>query len=434
MTPLPTVRTAAVVAAVAPLGLVFASPMGWFALGAIIATLFTIDAARTPAPWTVEVSRQLPQVLALDHVGQLTWRIGNPSNIPLTVQIADELAPSLGAQTRRAKLVVARDGRAEVMTQLRPQRRGTFRPTLMTVRVRGPWGFVDRQADRDLPATIEVHPRFRSRAEAELRIRRGRLLGEGRRSIRRPGSGTEFEALREYVQGDPFRHVDWSATARAGHPIVRTYRLEQDRSILILLDCGRVVAGTVERVPRLDHGMDAALALATVASALGDRVGLLAYGQQMKRTVPPRRDSQQLQRLSRALHTLEPELAASDHQAAVREVLVGFRRRSLVVILTDLLPGATDEFLAPALRPLLRHHRVIVAGVSDPVLSATTRTPPTDVGSAYQAAGAAKVLHDRSRVVLTLRRLGVEVIDQPPSRFAASVADAYLDMKGRGGW
>jgi uncharacterized protein (DUF58 family) len=434
ITPVPTWRAAGLIGVGAVVSGIGPSAIGVLIPVAVIAAVVILDAVLAPSPWRIPVARRLPRLLALDGEAEVVWVVANPTSRNLAVAIADEFPPSLGASRRRIALSLAPRARGSATATLRPRRRGTFRPTVLTVRVRGPLRLATRQADRDLPGHMEVHPRFRSRAEAEQRIRRGRILEHGRRSARGRGAGTEFEALREYVQGDAFRHIDWSATARAGHPIVRTYRVERDQTVLVLLDCGRVVAGSVEEVPRLDHGMDATLALATVATALGDRVGLIAYGGGIRRVLTPRRDTQQLRRLSRELHTLEPELAASDHLGAVHEVLTRVRRRALIVVITDLAPGAADDGLLPVLPPLLRTHRVVVASVRDPELGLRLRRSPSGAIDAYTAAGAATVVGGREELSARLRGMGVEVVDQPPRRFAASVADAYLDAKTGGGW
>jgi uncharacterized protein (DUF58 family) len=287
--PVPTVRAAAAFA-----GAALVTGFGPDAIGVVgplllVVLLVVIDGALAPAPWTVGFARELPAVLPLEGTGEVVWRLQNPSGRRLRVGLADELAPSLGAATRRVSTTLPPRGRARARAGLAPRRRGTFRPSAVTVRVVGPLGLATRQAQRQVPGRLEVHPSFRSRDAAELRIRRARILQEGLRSVRGRGGGTEFEALREYVQGDEFRHVDWAATARAGVPIVRTYRAERNQTVVVLLDTGRVVAGLVEQVPRLDHGMDATLALATVATALGDRVGMIAFGGRVRAVgAPPR--------------------------------------------------------------------------------------------------------------------------------------------------
>jgi uncharacterized protein (DUF58 family) len=430
--PVPTLRTAVALVGAAVIAGVGPDAIGvWPPLAIVVLAMF-VDARLAPAPWTVGFSRQLPAVLPLDGTGEIVWRLHNPTDRRLTVAFADELAPSLGPETRRVRTTMPPRGRARASAGLAPRRRGTFRPSAVTIRVLGPLGLATRQSQRQLEGRIEVHPSFRSRDAAELRIRRARILQEGLRSVRGRGGGTEFEALREYVQGDEFRHVDWAATARAGAPIVRTYRAERNQTVVVLLDTGRVVAGLVDGVPRLDHGMDATLALATVATALGDRVGLVAFGGQLRGLVPPRRDREQLRRLSGAMHALEPELAESGYHDAFRATLARFRRRALLVLITELGDEAVQETLLPALPVITREHAVVVASVRDPALEELRDRDATSASDAYTAAAAAAVLSDRARAAGRLRALGALVVDAAPSELASALADVYLDVKARG--
>jgi uncharacterized protein (DUF58 family) len=430
--PVPTLRAAALLAvagvavALAPVGV-----PAWLVL-ALVAVAVVLDAALAVSPWRVGVERRLPGVLPLDGEGEVVWRVANPGRRALTVALADELAPSLAASTRRVRVRVPGRGVASGRAVLRPHRRGTFRPRELTVRTTGPAGLGVRQAPREVPGRLEVHPSFRSREAAELRLRRARLLEQGARSVRGRGGGTEFEALRDYVQGDEFRHVDWSATARLGHPVVRTYRAERNQTVLVLLDTGRVMAGLVEDVPRLDHGMDATLALATVATRSGDRTGLLSFGAEVRSVVPPRKDHDQLRRISTAMHALEPELAESGYRDAFTTALTRFRRRSLLVLVTELAAEAVQETLLPALPLVLRDHAVVVASVRDPALDAWAAGGGQGPAEAYRAAAAVSVAAERRRAAARLSALGVRVVDAPPGELAARLTDAYLDLKARG--
>lgn len=431
-TPVPTVRTVALLGVLAVVSGLGPAGVGVWPPIVLVVVAVVADGLLAPAPWRIGIARQLPHVLPLGGEGEVVWRLANPTSRTVTVAIADELAPSLGATDRRLRARLPTNARVKASATLRPTRRGTFRPDQVTVRVAGPLGLATRQAVRSVPGRVEVHPSFRSRDAAELRIRRARLLEEGLRSVRGRGGGTEFETLREYVQGDEFRHVDWAATARAGTPVVRTYRAERNQTVLVLLDTGRVVAGLVDGVPRLDHGMDATLALATVATALGDRVGLLAFGGSVRSVVAPRRERDQLRRLSSAMHALEPELAESGYHDAFRTVLARFRRRALLVLITELSSEAVQETLLPALPLITRDHAVVVASVQDPAVEELRRRAVRSVSDAYGAAAAASILADRARAVARLRAAGAQVVDAAPGELAAALADVYLDVKARG--
>ena len=431
--PVPTGRLAALTLVGAVAAGLLPPPGAWAVVGVLLVA-GVVDALLAPAPWRVGVSRELPAVVPLGGSGEVVWQLHNPGGRRLVVGVVDELPPSLGAAARRVRATLPAGGRTRAAATLTPTRRGTFTPAGCTVRVVGPLGLATRQARRELVGRLEVHPSFRSRDAAELRVRRAHILEQGLRSVRGRGGGTEFDTLREYVEGDEFRHLDWAATARRGVPIVRTFRAERNQTVLVLLDTGRTTAGLVEGVPRLDHAMDAVLALATVATHLGDRTGLLSFGAEVRGVVAPRRDRDQLRRLAGAMHALEPELAESGYLAAFRTTLARFRRRALLVIVTELAPGAVEQTLLPALPLLAREHAVVIAAVTDPALEALASAPPEGVEDAYAAAAATTLLAERRRVAARLRGAGARVVDATPGALAAELCDTYLEVKTRGGW
>lgn len=430
--PVPTLRAAVVLAvlAVLPLALPGIVTAPRVLLVAVLAVL--VDRVRTPAPWSVGVERRLPATIVLGADGEVVWTLTNPHPRHLTVALADALPASLGPETRRILVGLPAGGRVTARTRLVPTRRGTRRPDRVTVRTHGPLGLVTRQADRPLPGVVEVHPTFRSRVAAAAGIRRVRLLTQGHRQLPGRGGGTEFEALRDHVEGDDPRHLDWTATARAGRPIVRTFRPERNQLVVVLLDTGRLVAAPVAGVPRLDHLMDVTLALATVTTALDDRIGLVAFGAEVRALVAARRGTGQLPRLSRAMHALDPELAESGYREAFATTLARFPRRALLVVLTELAAEAVQETLLPALPLVTRDHRVVVASVSDPAVTERRDLPDADPGRGYPAAAAATVLEGRERAAARLRQAGAAVLDAPPGELAGRLVDHYLEVKVAG--
>ena len=316
--------------------------------------------------------------------------------------------------------------------RIRPQRRGRFNPAEVVVRVEGPLGLAARQSSRRLPGAVRVYPPFRSRQEAELRIDRARILEVGLRSARGQGGGTEFDSLREYGVDDESRRIDWAATARTTKTIVRTYRAERNQTVLLLLDTGRLMAGQVEGVPRLDHAMDAVMMLTAVATRLGDRAGLVAFDQELRALVGPGHARGQLGRVTEAIYTLQPRLVESDYRGAFAQTLARFRRRALLVLLTELAAQPVAETLLPALPLVARDHLVVVAGVRDPQVETWAGAVPESATEAYRKAAALAALEERHRTVARLRGLGATVVDAAPGRLAPLLADAYLHVKATG--
>ena len=203
------------------------------------------------------------------------------------------------------------------------------------------------------------------------------------------GQGTEFDSLREYVVGDDVRSIDWRATARAADVVVRTWRPERDRRILLVLDTGRTSAARVGDAPRLDAAMDAALLLAALASRAGDRVDLLAYDRRVRGRVEGEAAASLLPALVQAMAPLDPVLVETDYAGMVATVLARSARRSLVVLLTALDPAPVEEGLLPVLAPLVRRHTVVLASVGDPRVGQLA-AGRGDAESVYGAAAAAR--------------------------------------------
>jgi uncharacterized protein (DUF58 family) len=323
---LPIVRLPLVVAVV---GVAVATAVDGRAMVAVwaVAALAVVDWLLVGAPWQVGMGRAATPVLTLGEQGAVVWSLHPARPWRQRVAVADDLVPTLGVP-RRAEVTLQRSGTSTVAVTMQPTRRGRHDLAGAVVRVAGPLRLVARQHRRPLPGRIDVHPAFPSRREAELRVVDRRVQDVGRRSVRSLGSGTDFESLRDYTLEDQLRRVDWSATARAGKPIVRTYRSEQNQVVQVLLDTGRLSAGVVAGVARLDHLMDVALAITTVAVGVGDRVGFTAFAQGTVAAVPVSRTPRQRASVGAAMADLEPSLVESDYERAFTEVVASAGGRS----------------------------------------------------------------------------------------------------------
>ncbi len=432
--PIPTVRFAVILAV---LGFSVALlPNG---LGALVLVLFLLmwlvfvaDFFLAPKPSAVGMQRVLPDVLVAHHEDEVRWHLSNPTNRPTRLGVADELPPSFNAQTRRFWLKLGARGVGEAASVIAPSRRGRFVVSEVTIRAVGPFGLAARQGRRELESLLRVHPPFRSKADAELKIAQSRVSEVGLRNARGAGGATEFEQLREFNNDDEFRRIDWAATARAGNPIVRTYRAEQNQNIVVLLDNGRVMAGRVDSVPRVEHAMDAVMMLTAVSTRLGDKCGLVAFDREIRSVVPPRNQRSQLSAVTEAMYDLEPELTDSDYATAFSQVVGRFRRRMLLVVLTDLVEQAVGESLIPALPLIIKRHVVIVGAVQDPAVVRWSEEPALDASEVHRKAAAVTNLEERARAAARLRALGATVVDAPPGKLSPALADAYLQAKSKG--
>jgi uncharacterized protein (DUF58 family) len=353
--------------------------------------------------------------------------------------IRDAWPPSARAEPRIHAVNIAAGQSQHVRSVLRPVRRGDQRAAVVTARSIGPLGFAGRQRSQPVPGQVRVLPPFLSRKHLPSRLAKLREI-DGLLPTLIRGQGTEFDSLREYVVGDDVRSIDWRATARRADVMVRTWRPERDRRVVIVLDTGRMAAGRVgvdptaadpAGWPRLDWSMDAALLLAALASRAGDHVDFLAHDRVSRAGVFGASRTELLAQLVDAMAPLQPTLVESDWRAMIAAIARRTRRRSLVVLLTDLHATALDEGLLPILPQLSSKHHVMIAAVADPRVDqmAAGRSDPAAV---YDAAAAERSRNDRRAIATRLRRSGVEVVDAVPTELAPALADHYLAMKATG--
>jgi uncharacterized protein (DUF58 family) len=277
---------------------------------------------------------------------------------------------------------------------------------------------------------VQVLPGFPSRKHLPSRLARLREL-DGRTALMVRGQGTEFDSLREYVGGDDVRSIDWRATARASDVMVRTWRPERDRRVLLVLDTSRTSAARIGDGTRLDASMDAAFLLGALAGRAGDRVDLLAFDRDVRADVRGAAATELLPRMSDALAAVEPLLVETDAHGLVAAINARVRQHALVVLLTALEPTSLQEGLLPFLPGLAARHTVVLASVRDDRL-AELAAARGSAPAVYDAASAARAIAARDRMTETVMRAGVEVIDAGPDDIAPRLADRYLALKAAG--
>ena len=401
--------------------------LGWagFVLLAVL-----VDLLLAGSPRAVTVEREPVAAVRLGQPATAEFVLSNTGRRRVRGLVRDGWQPSAGAAGTRQPLDLPPGQRRRLSTALTPTRRGDRRAQHVTVRSSGPLGLAARQMSLTAPGTLRVLPAFGSRKHLPGKLARLREL-DGRTALRVRGQGTEFDSLRDYVDGDDVRSIDWRASARRQQVVVRTWRPERDRRVLLVLDTSRTSAARVGDEPRLDAAMDAALLLAALASRAGDRVDLLAMDRRVRARVEGASRTDLLPRLVTAMAPLDADLVEADWAAIVSTVLGRLSQRSLVILLTPLEAAAVEEGLLPVVQQLSTRHRVLVASVADPQV-ALMAAGRGDAYAVYGAAAAERAELDRAAITAELHRLGVDVVDAPPDQLPPKLADRYLSLKAAG--
>jgi uncharacterized protein (DUF58 family) len=398
---------------------------GWMLLSAALAAVDVVAAAN---PRRLTVERRLPGRTLLDQPVVSELVMGNTGERRLRGLLRDGWQPTAGAGAARLPLDIPAGERRILRQGLRPGRRGELRTEFVVARSVGPLGLAGRQARLDAPGRLRVLPPFRARRHLPSRYARLREL-DGNTSVQVRGQGTEFDSLREYVRGDDVRSIDWRATARAGTTMLRTWRPERDRHIVIVVDTGRTSAARVGDGTRLDAGMETALLLAALAQRAGDHVHLLMFDRIVRARVTRVEGPGLLPALVDAMAPVEPALLDTDWDAALAQVRTFATHPSLVVLVTahdD--PAAARGFLG-SLPALTARTRVLVATSAD----APAADPPrSNAAEVYAAAAAVRAIEDARRVAAAVERAGGDAVTASADDLPPRVADRYLALKAAG--
>ena len=405
----------------------------------VVVLVVAVDVTLAASPRRLEFSRDGATSVRLGQSVDAVLTVTNGGGRSFRGQLRDAWPPSARAEPRVHAVRIEAGQRETLLIRLRPTRRGDQQAAVVTARSVGPLGMAGRQSSHRVPWRVRVLPPFLSRKHLPSRLAKLREI-DGALPVLTRGQGTEFDSLREYVVGDDVRSIDWRATARRADVVVRTWRPERDRRVVLVLDTGRTSAGRVGvdptasdpgGWPRLDWSMDAALLLAALASRAGDHVDFLAHDRVSRAGLFNASRTELLALLVNAMAPLQPALVESDATAMVAAVRRRIRRRALVVLLTDLNASALEEGLLPVLPQLSAKHHVLIASVADPRVDSLA-DGRVDAAAVYDAAAAERSRNERGAIAARLRRHGVDVVDAAPDELAPALADRYLAMKAAG--
>ncbi|MCP1429521.1 uncharacterized protein (DUF58 family) [Microbacterium foliorum] len=392
--------------------------------------LLVVDVLTAPSPRTVVVTRRVPTRTRLGEPVPVSVALQNLGSRTLHALIRDAWQPTAGADEGRQRLIVPPGERRRVAIPLLPRRRGELSSEFVMIRSQGPLGLAGRQARHRVRGTIRVLPAFTSRKHLPSRLARLREL-DGNTSIQVRGQGTEFDSLREYVRGDDVRSIDWRATARAGTTMLRTWRPERDRHVVIIIDTGRTAAARVGDGTRVDAALEASLLLAALAARAGDHVHLLMYDRVVRARVTGVDGSALLPALTDAMAPVHARLVDTDWPGAFAAVRTLTTRPALIVVLTAQDAAESARGFLGAFPDATRATSILVGSVTDDGIAdlAQRRGSREEI---YLAAAAEHTMRDAENVADAVRRAGGEAIAADPETLPPRIADRYLELKAAG--
>lgn len=396
-----------------------------------VLALWAADLRRLPRPERLEVRRMWKEPPSLGQKMNVTLEVRNTSRASISAEIQDEAPDTFSRTLPSGELAVPAGSAASFAYAIEPHARGDARFGDAWLRYRSAWRLAERWARARIGQEVRVYPNLQQAQKVRLYMIRSRQIELEKRFRRQRGQGREFESLREYREGDEFRDISWSATARRGKLITKVHQLERSQTVWLVVDAGRLLRARVNGLTKLDYAVNAALSLAQVGLYSGDRVALLAYGRKPQQRVPPGQGAAHLRALLEGLAQVRAETYEADHLRAVELLLGSQSRRSLIVWMTDVAETAATPEVIECTAAMTSKHLVLVAIMEQTELRRVARARPENEHEMYRYSAALEIVQRRDLLLRQLRQQAALTVETPPAGLTTALVNQYLEVKER---
>ncbi len=412
----------------------FAQPLTWLAVLYFIVLLGLViaDYVISTKPEQITVARINEPKLSLGVPNLVTLQLDNGSPRPVRFRLRDEYPFPFRVDTAMHQERLPALGSTDLRYHVTPVSRGDFHWGDTNVRYHSTLGTFIRQVRYPTAADVRVYPNVLDVRKYDLLARKGLLTELGLRNAKVFGSGTEFERLRDYTPDDEFKRINWKATARRNKPIAIEYETERSQHVICVLDTGRLMRPPLGDIQKLDYAVNAALLTSYVASLRGDQIGMLTFADEVGVYLAPRKGRGQFYTMLELLYNIKSQPVESDYARALGYLSIKNKRRSLIVVFSDLVTLDAAQPLIAYMGRLAKTHLPLLVTMNDPNITRIAASAPESSGDVYQRAVAEQMLDERRVIQDTLSRAGVLTLDVPADKLSIAVINKYLELKTRG--
>ena len=377
------------------------------------------------------INRSLSGTLSVGIKHQVKLSVKNNNRSSIVVDIYDHFPEQAQVDGLPRRLLLERNEMAELSYFIKPLKRGMLYLEKIECLVSSP--FLIWQYTHELPVVdeIRVYPNYAPVIEYALLATENHLSLMGILKHRRRGQGMDFHQLREFREGDSLKQIDWKASSRMRKMIAREYQDERDQQIIVMMDCGHRMLAQDGDLSHFDHSLNALLLLSYVALRQGDSVGVSTFSHEDQRWIKPVKGVANINSLLNGVFDLQPGSAAPDYSSGARDLIMRQRKRSLVLILTNLRDDDCDDLKA-AVYLLKKYHKVVVASLQEQAIVDRLEQPVINLQDALTVASTHAYLSKRDLLVKQLRNSGINTLDVLPEELALSLTNTYLDLKTSG--
>ncbi len=376
--------------------------------------------------------RELPKLLSLGDENLVRLTIQSKANYDLECGLYDELPYQFQERNFKQYRSLSPGGAEEIQYMVRPTSRGEYHFGHLNAVVSTKIGFCGRRMLLAMPQMVPVYPSVLQMKKYEL-LAFSRISNfEGIKHIRRIGHSYEFEKIRNYVEGDDIRSINWKATSRKHSLMVNQYEDERSQQVYMVIDKSRSMHMPFNGLSLLDYAINTSLVLANIALKKYDKTGLITFSHRVGTTLPAERSELQLKKILQALYHEKPQAFEANYDLLYRGVKNVIHGRSLIFLYLNFESTYAMERALPMLQRINRQHLLVVMIFENTELLKYSREKPDYVSDIYAQTIAQKLLNDKKQIVSKLRKYGIQTLLSKPEELSVDTVNKYLELKARG--
>jgi len=407
-------------------------PVCWIMLAIVVVYFFLDVLILFKADIGLKAERITPEKLSNSDENPIQISIKNYYLFKIHAIIIDEIPFQF--QVRNFKIVkqISANSSKQITYQLRPTERGEYYFGALNIYVQSPLRMISRRFIFDKGKMVPTYPSYIQLRKYELIAFSNNLFQYGIKKIRRIGHTMEFEQIKEYVQGDDVRTLNWKATAKKNALMVNQFQDEKSQSVYMVIDKGRVMKMPFEGLSLLDYAINATLALSNIILKKHDKAGMFTFSKKVENRVAAEKRSSQMQLILENLYNIKTDFFESDYSRLYVDVKKNITHRSLIILYTNFetLDGLNRQL--PYLKAIAKSHLLVVVFFQNTELNKLMNKKTENVQEIYDKVIAEKFAFEKRLIVNELRKYGIHTVLTEPQNLTLNTINKYLEIKSRG--
>ncbi len=396
---------------------------------ALLLILLIMDIIMTPSPKMIEPERICEDKLSMGTSNTIVLKVRNNSGYYLDMELTDEVPMFFKLKDSVVRIKAEPHDSTEGSYAIVPEKRGEYLFGRIHCRYKGLLRLCVRTLRVDAAKHYKVYPNLKDLRKYNIAALKKSQLMLGNKRTKVYGSGTEFESLKEYSEGDDYRKINWMSTARAGKLMVNTYQPEKNQQIFVLLDCSRVMNSEINYIKKLDYAINSSFLLADFAIRRGDNTGLLVFDSNVRRYVKPGKGMKHFQLIADNLYNVEENFVTADYAGALTYLNEHRKRRSLLCIFTELFNVDEAVRMIAALKGVAGNHIPLVITIRDMRIYDMVNSEIHETRDLYDKTAAIRLIEEREKIKRLFNESGIACMDVPPDQLNIEVLNKYIAMK-----